>query len=553
MPPTRIRRACADYTPENAVEWLAMTRKGLPAEARRRPFLPRIPLIVFALMLLVSLACVRQAVRDGAVVDGRVTPVGGSVDQPLRPTPGTYMPWGERKIVYATVAVTGTPTPDATRPAQVRPAQQVHSVQRGDTLSAIARVYQVSLEALKQANELGPSDTISVGQNLTIPEYYLPVGPAHKLIPDSELVYGPGQVGFDLEGAVNEWGGYLSTISETDRFGITRSGAEIVFAVAQSYSVNPRLLLVVLEQRTGWVQSPSPGEVSEAYPFGYVKAGYKGLLRQLSWAADMLNAGFYGWRDESLSILDFEDGTQLGLAPGLNAGTAAVQFYFSRLHSPEHWSAIVGPGGFDRLYSDMFGNAFGYAYEPLLPGYLEQPAFAWPWDTQEVWYFTGGPHGGWDSGSAWAAVDFAPTVKGCQIAPNWVRAAADGQVVRSSDGAVVQDFDGDAEEQTGWTLLYMHIAASGRVVAGQQLQAGDLIGHPSCEGSLGFANATHLHFARRYNGVWIAADDPGVPLDLDGWVVESAGREYDGWLVKGDDWLEAWDAPGDINSIPTSP
>ena len=48
--------------------------------------------------------------RDGAAVDGRVTPVGGGGDQPLRPTPGTYMPWGERKIVYATVAVAGTPT-----------------------------------------------------------------------------------------------------------------------------------------------------------------------------------------------------------------------------------------------------------------------------------------------------------------------------------------------------------------------------------------------------------------------------------------------------------
>jgi murein DD-endopeptidase MepM/ murein hydrolase activator NlpD len=118
---------------------------------------------------------------------------------------------------------------------------------------------------------------------------------------------------------------------------------------------------------------------------------------------------------------------------------------------------------------------------------------------------------------------------------------------------VVQDFDGDGEEQTGWTLLYMHIAASGRVVAGQQLQAGDLIGHPSCEGSLGFANATHLHFARRYNGVWISADDSGAPLDLDGWVVESAGREYDGWLVEGDYWIEAWGAGGDINSIIVSP
>ena len=502
-------------------------------------------------MLLVNFACVRQAVKDSAVVNGRVTPVDGNVERLDRPTPGTYMPWGGREIVYATVVVTGTPTPDATRPAQARSAQQVHLVQRGDTLSAIGRLYQVSVEALKQANDLGPSNTIGVGQEIYIPEYYLPVGPDHKLIPDSELVYGPGQVGFDLEGAVDHWGGFLSTFSETDRFGKRRSGAEIVIAVAQSYSVNPRLLLVVLEQRTGWVLSPSSGAVSETYPFGYVRSGYKGLLRQLSWVADILNAGFYGWRDESLSTLDFDDGIHLWIAPGLNSGTVAMQFYFSQLYTTEHWRAIVSPGGFDRLYADMFGNAFGYAYEPLLPAYLDQPTLQWPWGPHDVWYFTGGPHGGWDSGSAWAALDFAPPADGCQPASNWVRAVADGQVVRSSEGAVVQDFDGDGHEQTGWTLLYMHIAASGRIENGLAVKAGDKIGHPSCEG--GFSNATHLHFARRYNGVWIAADDPEAPFDLDGWVVKSAGREYDGWLVKGDQWLEAWDAPGDINLIPLYP
>ncbi len=97
----------------------------------------------------------------------------------------------------------------------------------------------------------------------------------------------------------------------------------------------------------------------------------------------------------------------------------------------------------------------------------------------------------------------------------------------------------------------MHIATSGRVESGRVLKTGDIIGHPSCEG--GFSNATHLHFARRYNGVWIPADDPGAPLDLDGWIVKSSSREYDGWMVKDDVWLEAWDAPGDINAIRPSP
>jgi len=528
-----------------------MIPKRLPSGEHQIIFKPSVPVLVFALMLVVSLACVRQAVQDGSLKEGHVTPVAGNNDRSSQTLPGTYMPWGEREIVYATVAVTGTPTPDATRPAQARPVQQIHLVKRGDTISAIASVYQVSVEALQQANELAPRDTISVGQNIIIPEYYLPVAPSHKIIPDSELVYSPGQVGFNLGDSIDKWGGYLSEFRETDRFGTTRSGQEIIQWVSQNYSVNPRLLLVMLEQRTGWVLGSLTGEVSETYPFGYVHSGYKGLLRQLSWVANKLNAGFYGWRNESLRVIELADGTQLGIAPGLNAGTVALQFYFSQAYASEHWRSIVSPGGFDRLYSDMFGNAFGYAYEPLLPAYLEQPRLVWPWDRSETWYFTGGPHGGWDSGSAWAAIDFAPISKGCQPAANWVRAAADGTVVRSAEGAVVQEFDSDGQEQTGWTLLYMHIATSGRVESGRVLKTGDIIGHPSCEG--GFSNATHLHFARRYNGVWIPADDPGAPLDLDGWIVKSSSREYDGWMVKDDVWLEAWDAPGDINAIRPSP
>ncbi|HCU81026.1 MAG TPA: hypothetical protein DGN60_07680, partial [Chloroflexi bacterium] len=140
---------------------------------------------------------------------------------------------------------------------------------------------------------------------------------------------------------------------------------------------------------------------------------------------------------------------------------------------------------------------------------------------------------------------------GCKVSQAWIRASADGQIVRSSEGAVVQDFDGDGYEQTGWNLLYMHIHYDDRVQVGKTLKTGDLIGHPSCEG--GYSSATHLHFARKYNGVWIAADDPEVPFNLDGWKVVSARREYDGWLTKDDKWIEALYYSSSINSVILSP
>lgn len=49
-------------------------------------------------------------------------------------------------------------------------------------------------------------------------------------------------------------------------------------------------------------------------------------------------------------------------------------------------------------------------------------------------------------------------------------------------GVVTVDLDGDGKEQTGWVLLYLHIAEVGRIQAGEWVETGDKLGHPSCEG-----------------------------------------------------------------------
>jgi murein DD-endopeptidase MepM/ murein hydrolase activator NlpD len=114
---------------------------------------------------------------------------------------------------------------------------------------------------------------------------------------------------------------------------------------------------------------------------------------------------------------------------------------------------------------------------------------------------------------------------------DWVVASAPGLVVRSENGVVVLDLDGDGREQTGWALLYLHIAERGRVEEGSLVETGDLLGHPSCEG--GIATGTHVHFARKYNGEWILADGP-LAFNLDGWVAIAGSKPYQGALVKGD-------------------
>jgi hypothetical protein len=199
-------------------------------------------------------------------------------------------------------------------------------------------------------------------------------------------------------------------------------------------------------------------------------------------------------------------------------------------------------------YYVFFGNPFDRAIEPLIPASVTQPFMNLPFNEGETWYFTGGPHGGWDTGSAWAALDFAPPGENsnCLASSLWVTAVADGLVLRASNGALIQDLDNDGYEQTGWVMLYMHIAEEGRIEPGEYVFAGEPIGHPSCEG--GVSNATHVHLARKYNGEWIAADG-SMPYNLDGWVSSGSGKEYDGFLTRGAQTIEALDSANELNQI----
>jgi hypothetical protein len=103
--------------------------------------------------------------------------------------------------------------------------------------------------------------------------------------------------------------------------------------------------------------------------------------------------------------------------------------------------------------------------------------------------------------------------------------------VRSDRNIVVLDLDGDGNEQTGWAIIYLHIANKNRIPAGTWVETGDFLGYPSCEG--GRATGTHTHIARKFNGEWMTADGP-IPFVLSGWRVHAGLQPYKGTLTRGD-------------------
>jgi LasA protease len=447
-----------------------------------------------------------------------------------------------------------TPTPDTTRVLpEIRSEEDRYIVQRGDSLGKIAVLYKINVPMLLAANQIPDPDLLEVGQELVIPA---PIpgepGSNFKVIPDSELVYGPLAQSFDVKKFVEQYDSYLSRYSEEVE-GSTLTGPEIVQLVAQDYSVNPRLLLAVLEYQSGWVTQAYPSQDQRDFPIGNKDSWRKGLYLQLAWAANNLNRGYYLWKVNGVGGWLLYNGTIIPIDASINAGTSGVQQLFSLLYDRSGWDLAVSVDGLFNTYSGFFGHPFDYAIEPLIPTDNEQPTMQLPFEPNVDWAFTGGPHGGWGDGSAWAGLDFAPGGEGLGCIPSdlWVVAVADGLITRSDQGRVIQDLDNDGNEGTGWVVLYMHIEGRDRVQPDTYLKAGERIGHPSCEG--GYSTGTHTHLARRYNGEWIPADqnqeELGHPFVMDGWVSSGNGIEYDGFLERNGESVEAWEGFYPENTI----
>ena len=444
----------------------------------------------------------------------------------------------EEPAVVAEPTFTPPPLNDA--------APFLYYAQSGDMLSAIAARFNVSESEIVSDADLTKTTLIDPGTLLVIPNRINEATtPNIQLLPDAEFVYSAAAIDFDTKEFVKSQNGYLSTFR--DYLGSVGwiEGYAAIDRLAIENSINPRLLLGLLEYEARWVRGQPIDILHTEFPMGFNDFRYKGMSVQMTWAINTMSIAYYGWRAGTITHIDFPDGTRLRLDPRLNAGTVALQYLFSRLHSQSQWSQIINPdSGFSAVYEEMFGDPWARAdlVGPIFPPGLIQPPLVLPFEPGEKWSFTGGPHNGWgqinpniygQSYSIFSAIDFAPAAakSGCIPSDKWVVASAPGLVVRSGEGVVMVDLDGDGYEQTGWNLLYLHLATKDRVEAGTYLETNDRIGYPSCEG--GVSTGTHLHFARKFNGEWVTADGP-IPFVLSGWRVVAGEDPYKGQLVNGD-------------------
>lgn len=411
-----------------------------------------------------------------------------------------------------------------------------YTTRPGDTLAGLSGRFGFEPGELTLEPQIPGEVYLPDGQQVFIPNRLEALSPAQPLLPDAEMVHSPTARDFDIQNFVEMAGGYLSEHTERVDEEQELTGAQIVRKVSDELSVNPRLLLAIIDVRTNWLFEHPVGAAGERFPIGFRIPGREGLYEELRITATQLNVAYYGWRAGDFTTIEFERGPSLRLHPTLNAGTVALMHLFTYFSNWEAWvEDLYGPRSFSFRYHNLYGDAWTRAESagPLLSTGLAQPQLELPFLPGEDWALTAGPHNAWNAGTPLGALDFAPILiaERCAVSTAWVTASAAGSIVRARDNVVALDLDGDGYEGTGWVVVYYHIAERDMVAEGTWLERDQRIGHPSCEG--GRSTGTHLHVARKYNGEWIEADGP-VPFMMSGWRVEAGERIYAGRLVNGE-------------------
>jgi len=455
------------------------TAEGQPARKRMMACL--------LLWAAATIACQSVFVDDPTPVQPRARPSQPATASaaPVTPSPVPVTP---------TVLLLPTQPPEdlaATPTSAPPPAGANYQSQSGDTLPALALRFRADPAAILLANpSLPQTQTIRPGTWLNLPTDGLPPGAfGARLLPDSQVIFTPAALDFDVQAFVLSQPGYLASYTEvlTDTQP-AQAGWQIVADYARRYSINPRVLLALLEEETHALSDANPDPALLAHPLNAIGPSMlPGLSHQLGWVTNQLNYGFYGWQDGSLLTFATTDGVLQHGDGQLNPGSFAVARVLGLLHNSGEFAALTAPEGFPALYARLFGAALAGDDTQLLPGGLTQPELQLPFEPGRSWAFTSGPHPGYGSTLPWAALDFAPPAQkpGCVQSDEWDVAVAAGQVTYSDQGLVDLDIGG------GWTVVYLHVETRDRAPVGTVVAAGDRLGHPSCEG--GEATASHLH------------------------------------------------------------
>ena len=305
--------------------------------------------------------------------------------------------------------------------------------------------------------------------------------------------------------------------------------AEVLVGMTSLFSVNPKILLAMLEQQSRLLSTPQPSPAQITLAMGYDADGRRGLWGQLRWAGVELRH----------AARDYAGGTVVQFADGTRRALGAVSM--PRYALSRTLALTTSPGGLDarlasflQTYTRLFGDPrqvpldWPPPAEPFLRTPMEQPRQITSFFDHDAPFLQ-------ENGSLvsyWGRVEKQLSYDGhtgwdyALAPPDAVLAAAKGTVIfagNSDDGcgiahAVIID------HHNGYRTLYWHLSEIA-TEAGQQVEAGQKIG---VAGATGCVTGPHLHFQTQYLG---------RDVDPYGWCNPTAP---DPWRTAGSGQVSVW-------------
>ena len=333
------------------------------------------------------------------------------------------------------------------------------------------------------------------------------------LLSNGQFVWGPNVGDFEVEQFLREQGSPLAPF------------ANIVDSWARYYSINPKVLLTLLEVRYGLITNPpdeiSPSEVSTVVEEIGLQA-YEAFYEHLYTWGDMKSSG--KTLDLPSPSIQLADGYELEIQGDVTSASFAITGVLGAttdLVSLTRLVASAEPGGFSEIFGAMFPETDPLdTANDIVPDSLPpDDLFQFPFPLGDSWYFNG-PHN-WNGGGGYpfSSMDFhTGWGTGPPYPLHYAVSAAPGSGYVFTPNPEFSDLPCwvKVDHADNWTTYYYHlqnVRPPGNIGAMGLNDPMGSIAEETCNG--GYAYGAHLHFTLLFNGAFVSLE--GVKLS--GWTI----------------------------------
>ena len=320
------------------------------------------------------------------------------------------------------------------------------------------------------------------------------------LFSDELFLYGRDAEAFDL-------GGYLAVHAPQ-----LRDKQELIAHWSGYYSINPKVVLALMELKSELLSAPSPDKLRAPFAELSTASGFAGQLRDV---LRQLSRRFYSYeayqREQGLTrftpdtgALNGASAALLGVLQGANNAPAVLKRSSPLQAFTQHFATLFNMAP-EQLRSAESGAETVLAVSSLPPTNMLQL----PWYQGYSWQ-SNGAHSHTGSGSPYSSIDVSYDWPGWGAQTYSVAAAHGGRV------SVLSRCQVRVTNANGWSTNYYHMDSI-RVSNGETIAVNTKLGVYAgnrntalCEG--GSSTGPHLHFSLLYNGRYVSLQ--GVNLGV---------------------------------------